>query len=168
MRAYGEQTEKAAALARLGAAIVHEGWPPASAWPDLIRAGLALAPTAIGRLHAPTAVADCAAAIDALAALPGVRIRAVSPLYRTAPWGVTDQPDFRNAVVAADVALAPLDLLGERLLQAGEHGVGVLLLATAEDHLVAVLGRHFGDAGTHDSGPDDAHALDRRHGPEPY
>ena len=50
-------------------------------------------------------------AVDALAAMPGVRIRAVSPLYRTAPWGVTDQPDFRNAVVAADVALAPLDLL---------------------------------------------------------
>ena len=68
MRAYGEQIEKAAALARLGAAIVHEGWPPASAWPDLIRAGLALDPTAIGRLHASTAVADCAAAINALAA----------------------------------------------------------------------------------------------------
>jgi UDP-N-acetylglucosamine--N-acetylmuramyl-(pentapeptide) pyrophosphoryl-undecaprenol N-acetylglucosamine transferase len=67
-RAYGEQTEKAAALARLGAAIVHEGWPTASAWPNLIRAGLALDPAVISRLHAPTAVADCAAAIDALAA----------------------------------------------------------------------------------------------------
>ena len=55
--------------------------------------------------------ATLAWAVDALDALPGVRIRAVSPLYRTAPWGVTDQPDFRNAVVAADVALAPLDLL---------------------------------------------------------
>jgi UDP-N-acetylglucosamine--N-acetylmuramyl-(pentapeptide) pyrophosphoryl-undecaprenol N-acetylglucosamine transferase len=66
-RAYGEQTEKAAALARLGAAIVHEGWPEASAWPGLIRAGLALDPAVIGGLHSPTAVVDCAAAIDALA-----------------------------------------------------------------------------------------------------
>ncbi|MEL6060716.1 MULTISPECIES: glycosyltransferase [unclassified Methylobacterium] len=67
-RAYGEQTEKAAALARLGAAIVHAGWPEASAWPGLIRAGLALDPAVIGGLHKPNAVADCAAAIDALAA----------------------------------------------------------------------------------------------------
>jgi 2-amino-4-hydroxy-6-hydroxymethyldihydropteridine diphosphokinase len=50
-------------------------------------------------------------AVGALAAAPGIRARAVSPLYVTAPWGVTDQPDFRNAVVAIDVRLAPLDLL---------------------------------------------------------
>jgi 2-amino-4-hydroxy-6-hydroxymethyldihydropteridine diphosphokinase len=55
--------------------------------------------------------ATLAWAIDALDALVGVRVRAVSPLYRTVPWGVTDQPDFRNAVVAIDVTLAPLDLL---------------------------------------------------------
>ncbi len=30
----------------------------------------------------------------------------MSPLYATAPWGVTDQPEFRNAVVALDVPLA--------------------------------------------------------------
>jgi 2-amino-4-hydroxy-6-hydroxymethyldihydropteridine diphosphokinase len=41
-------------------------------------------------------------AVDALADLPGVRVRGVSPLYATAPWGVTDQPDFHNAVVALD------------------------------------------------------------------
>jgi len=38
-----------------------------------------------------------------LGALPGVRVRGVSRLYRTAPWGVTGQPDFHNAVVALDV-----------------------------------------------------------------
>jgi UDP-N-acetylglucosamine--N-acetylmuramyl-(pentapeptide) pyrophosphoryl-undecaprenol N-acetylglucosamine transferase len=65
-RAYGEQTEKAAALARLGAAIVHDGWPAPSAWPDLIRAGLALDPSVIGGLHSPDAVKDCAAAIESL------------------------------------------------------------------------------------------------------
>lgn len=65
-RAYGEQTEKAEALARLGAAIVHPGWPPASAWPGLIRDGLALDPAVIGALHDPDAVRGCAAAIEAL------------------------------------------------------------------------------------------------------
>ena len=44
-----------------------------------------------------------AAAIHALAALPGVRLAGVSRLYATAPVGVTDQPEFRNAVVALDV-----------------------------------------------------------------
>ncbi len=42
-------------------------------------------------------------AVHALAALPGTRVRAVSRLYVTAPVGVTDQPDFHNAVVALDV-----------------------------------------------------------------
>ncbi len=50
-------------------------------------------------------------AVAALDRVPGLRVRAVSPLYVTAPWGVADQPDFRNAVVAADVRLAPLELL---------------------------------------------------------
>ena len=44
-----------------------------------------------------------AAAVHALAALPGVRLRAVSRLYGTDPVGVLDQPEFRNAVVALDV-----------------------------------------------------------------
>jgi 2-amino-4-hydroxy-6-hydroxymethyldihydropteridine diphosphokinase len=46
-------------------------------------------------------------ATRALAALPGVRLREVSPLYRTAPVGVTDQPDFLNAVAALDVPAGP-------------------------------------------------------------
>lgn len=29
---------------------------------------------------------------------------AVSPVYETAPWGVTDQPDFLNAVITVDAA----------------------------------------------------------------
>jgi 2-amino-4-hydroxy-6-hydroxymethyldihydropteridine diphosphokinase len=45
-----------------------------------------------------------AEAVAALAALPGARLRGVSRLYRTRPVGVTDQPDFLNAVVALDVA----------------------------------------------------------------
>ena len=45
--------------------------------------------------------------IRALAALPGTRLHAVSRLYLTAPVGVTDQPPFRNAVVALDVPRGP-------------------------------------------------------------
>jgi 2-amino-4-hydroxy-6-hydroxymethyldihydropteridine diphosphokinase len=46
-------------------------------------------------------------AVRALAALPGVRVRAVSPAYETKPVGVLDQPDFLNAVVALDVPAGP-------------------------------------------------------------
>jgi 2-amino-4-hydroxy-6-hydroxymethyldihydropteridine diphosphokinase len=42
-------------------------------------------------------------AVAALGVLPGARLRGVSRLYRTKPVGVTDQPDFLNAVVALDV-----------------------------------------------------------------
>jgi 2-amino-4-hydroxy-6-hydroxymethyldihydropteridine diphosphokinase len=42
-------------------------------------------------------------AVAALAGLPRVTLRGVSPLYATAPWGVTEQPDFHNAVVALEV-----------------------------------------------------------------
>jgi 2-amino-4-hydroxy-6-hydroxymethyldihydropteridine diphosphokinase len=32
----------------------------------------------------------------------GVAVRAVSPVYETKAWGVTDQPDFLNAVLIAE------------------------------------------------------------------
>ncbi len=53
------------------------------------------------------ATATLAAAVDALAKLPGVRLREVSRLYATDPVGVVDQPEFRNAVVALDVPAGP-------------------------------------------------------------
>ena len=53
------------------------------------------------------AAGTLAAAVHALAALPGVRLVGVSRLYATAPVGVTDQPEFRNAVVALDVPAGP-------------------------------------------------------------
>ncbi len=51
--------------------------------------------------------ATLAAAVHALGALPGVRLRGVSRLYATDPVGVTDQPEFRNACVALDVPSGP-------------------------------------------------------------
>ena len=38
-------------------------------------------------------------------------VTAVSPLYETEAWGVTDQPDFLNLCVAGITALSPHDLL---------------------------------------------------------
>src|SRR3954468_6886444 len=63
------------------------------------------------------AASTLAEAVGALAGLPGARLRGVSRLYVTSPVGVTDQPDFHNAVVALDVprrseqATAALELL---------------------------------------------------------
>jgi 2-amino-4-hydroxy-6-hydroxymethyldihydropteridine diphosphokinase len=53
------------------------------------------------------AQATLTAAVHALAALPDVSLAGVSRLYVTAPVGVTDQPDFHNAVVALDVPAGP-------------------------------------------------------------
>lgn len=57
------------------------------------------------------AEATVAAALDALAALPETRLVAASSLYRTAPIGLRNQPDFINAVAVLDVALEPQALL---------------------------------------------------------
>jgi 2-amino-4-hydroxy-6-hydroxymethyldihydropteridine diphosphokinase len=65
------------------------------------------------------ASATLARAVAGLDELPGANVRGVSRLYATAPWGVTDQPEFRNAAVALDLATtqgdpgaAALGLLG--------------------------------------------------------
>jgi 2-amino-4-hydroxy-6-hydroxymethyldihydropteridine diphosphokinase len=51
------------------------------------------------------------AALRLLDGEPGIRIGAVSSLYRTPPWGKTDQPDFLNAVARIETTLTPRDLL---------------------------------------------------------
>jgi 2-amino-4-hydroxy-6-hydroxymethyldihydropteridine diphosphokinase len=50
-------------------------------------------------------------AVKALAALPHTQLLARSHCYRTPPWGVRDQPDFLNAVVALETPLPPHELL---------------------------------------------------------
>jgi 2-amino-4-hydroxy-6-hydroxymethyldihydropteridine diphosphokinase len=60
-----------------------------------------------------------AAAVAALAAMPGSRVEGVSPLYATRPVGPEGQPEYRNAVAALDVHFAgppdagAAELLGE-------------------------------------------------------
>ncbi len=51
--------------------------------------------------------ATLAGAVAALGGLPHARLAAVSRLYATEPVGVTDQPEFRNAVVALDLLIGP-------------------------------------------------------------
>ncbi|MEM9315484.1 MAG: 2-amino-4-hydroxy-6-hydroxymethyldihydropteridine diphosphokinase [Pseudomonadota bacterium] len=62
------------------------------------------------------------AATLGIAALPGTRLLAASPVYRSAPVGPAGQPDYLNACVRVDTALTPLALL-ERL-QALETDAG--------------------------------------------
>lgn len=50
-------------------------------------------------------------ALSALGALPDTRLERSSSLYRTPPWGVTDQPDFINAVAELDTGLKPMPLM---------------------------------------------------------
>ena len=61
------------------------------------------------------AQATVRAAFDALETLSETRVLRRSSLYRTAPVGLADQPDFINAVAAIETALAPDTLLSALL-----------------------------------------------------
>ncbi|GGR12262.1 2-amino-4-hydroxy-6-hydroxymethyldihydropteridine diphosphokinase [Streptomyces roseolus] len=52
-------------------------------------------------------------AVDALADTPGLRVKAVSPVYETEPWGVEpgSQPSYLNAVAVVRTTLPPSSLL---------------------------------------------------------
>jgi 2-amino-4-hydroxy-6-hydroxymethyldihydropteridine diphosphokinase len=59
--------------------------------------------------------ASIAAALRALDGSEDIAVEAVSSLYRTPPWGKTDQPDFLNAVAKISTSLSPPDLLARCL-----------------------------------------------------
>jgi len=54
-------------------------------------------------------------ALAAVAALPATRLTRVSSLYRTAPVGVEDQPEFVNGALVVETRLAPRALLAALL-----------------------------------------------------
>ncbi|MDK1472312.1 2-amino-4-hydroxy-6-hydroxymethyldihydropteridine diphosphokinase [Streptomyces sp. 549] len=64
-------------------------------------------------------------AVDALEDTPGVRVKAVSPVYETEPWGVEpgSQPAYFNAVVLLKTTLPPDSLLerGQAIEEAFER-----------------------------------------------
>lgn len=55
--------------------------------------------------------ANLARAIALLDTTPGIRVRDVSPAYRTPPWGPVPQDDYRNICLVIETTLAPVDLL---------------------------------------------------------
>jgi len=56
-------------------------------------------------------VAAIRAALDELRARGVMDVRAVSSIYRTAPWGGVPQPDYANACAIGTTRLAPYALL---------------------------------------------------------
>jgi 2-amino-4-hydroxy-6-hydroxymethyldihydropteridine diphosphokinase len=62
------------------------------------------------------------AGLQALAGLTDTRLAAVSSLYRTAPVGYVDQPDFINAVAQLETSLTPRGLLEALLAIEHQHG----------------------------------------------
>jgi 2-amino-4-hydroxy-6-hydroxymethyldihydropteridine diphosphokinase len=64
------------------------------------------------------------AAVDGLAATPGIRVAALSPVYETAPVGGPPQDDYLNAVVAVETTLEARALMGAgQRLEAAAHRV---------------------------------------------
>ena len=61
-------------------------------------------------------------ALDELALLPETRLLKKSSLYRSAPVGYAEQPEFINAVAAIDTELAPIALLQELQGIEARHG----------------------------------------------
>jgi 2-amino-4-hydroxy-6-hydroxymethyldihydropteridine diphosphokinase len=60
--------------------------------------------------------------IEELAMLPDTRLARVSSLYRSAPVGYLDQPDFTNAVAQIETALTPRTLLDHLLAIERRYG----------------------------------------------
>lgn len=73
-----------------------------------------------GNLGDPAATLH--SAVRALASTTGSRVVACSPLYRSAPLGRADQPDYLNAVLALDTVLPALALLGRLQDIEADHG----------------------------------------------
>ena len=67
-------------------------------------------------------VAQVKEAFAALSRLPRTRLVRCSSLYRSAPVGFADQPDFVNAVASLETSLKPVELLSQ--LQAIERNQG--------------------------------------------
>ncbi|MDD5296413.1 MAG: 2-amino-4-hydroxy-6-hydroxymethyldihydropteridine diphosphokinase [Rhodocyclaceae bacterium] len=61
-------------------------------------------------------------AFERIAATPGITLLRCSSLYRTAPIGYADQPDFVNAVVEVATTLTPEGLLAAMLEIEMSHG----------------------------------------------
>ena len=106
-----------------------------------------------GNLGDPAA--SMGAALRMLDADPQTTVVSVSSLYRTPPWGKTDQPDFLNAAAEVSTGLSPRRLLElcleaeRKLKRVREERWGPRLIDI--DILV------FGNRSVHESGLDVPH-----------
>ncbi|MEO7199748.1 MAG: 2-amino-4-hydroxy-6-hydroxymethyldihydropteridine diphosphokinase [Dokdonella sp.] len=62
------------------------------------------------------------AVLAELGEVPGCRLLRHSSFYRTAPWGMQDQPDFINAVAELATRLSAVELLQQLLAIEQRHG----------------------------------------------
>ena len=67
-------------------------------------------------------VAQVESGARALGQLPDTRVIRCSSLYRSAPVGLSNQPDFINAVCELDSGLSPAGLMGALLAIERDHG----------------------------------------------
>ncbi len=67
-------------------------------------------------------VAAFAAALARLRAHAAVELKAASSVWRTAPWGKLDQPEFRNMAVLVETTLPAKELLALCLMIERESG----------------------------------------------
>jgi len=72
-------------------------------------------------------------AIGKIGDISGLRIKAVSSLYSGSALGVTNQPDFANAVIKIETSLDPHSLL--KTMQAIEDANVVILVVEARDQI---------------------------------
>jgi 2-amino-4-hydroxy-6-hydroxymethyldihydropteridine diphosphokinase len=66
--------------------------------------------------------AQVSQALSELGHLPETRLVRASSLYRTAPVGYDNQPDFINAVASLETTLPPIELLRQLLALEASHG----------------------------------------------
>jgi 2-amino-4-hydroxy-6-hydroxymethyldihydropteridine diphosphokinase len=90
------------------------------------------------------------AALRMLDAEDGISVVAVSSLYRTPPWGKTDQPDFLNAAAELSTSLAPSALL-EACLEA-ERRLKRVREERWGPRLIDIDILTFGDRAVHEAG----------------
>jgi 2-amino-4-hydroxy-6-hydroxymethyldihydropteridine diphosphokinase len=87
----------------------------------IVRAATAEAFVALGA-NLDNPVQQVRQAMSELGAIAQTRLLAVSSLYRTAPVGYADQPDFINAVAKLQTGLSPHELLDALHVIENRHG----------------------------------------------
>ena len=100
-------------------------------------------------------VGAMAGALETLAGHPQCRVIAVSRLYRTPPWGKTDQADFFNACALIDTELSPKALLD--LCLAIERGMKRVRIERWGPRTIDIDVLTYGERTVHEEGLDIPH-----------